>query len=624
MTALTTRRRIVSPEAILGVTAIVAFLQAVRVYVPLTVFHPGLWWRSVSEVQLGLLTLALFCAPLFAPLVVRVLGVRRALWLAFGGLALMRLALKLAPDPHSTHVFAAASIVCGLLGATLWARYLKSDVAGFVLTIFLGLALDAALNLAFLTWDYAWQPSLPAILIALIISAGVLYGLYASNRAHDDEAISPLSSRTLLALAAFLALHVILIHNPAAVASLTGYALPGAGVVVLACTGVGILVALVTRRRPLVHPLLIGVAAILALDLVVIRTQTGLTVVLALLAASTLSGMLLAASYSQAFKRPRTISWVLASLGASLLFLLLLLAINYLSGFVRLPLELWFAPPLAIVILLLTSRKPPPDEHHPVSYAWALAPLIGLFIPAALFIQPGAEPSAAAASLRVMTYNIHQGVDIEGRVAMEAQAATIESEHPDIVLLQEVMRGAIASGNVDTVGWLAQRLGMDYHYAAADRQFGNAILSRVPIIERGSGLLPRNDEMGQRTYVRIVVDVGGEPVTIISTHLDHQRRENRLPQVASLIDLWAGAPRTIIGGDLNSKPDSPEIHALLDAGLIDSQAATGNGDLLTASTFDPQARIDYILTSPGVTYSDFSRPLSDASDHLPVAITLSF
>ena len=69
MTALTTRRSIVAPAAILGVTAIVAFLQAVRVYLPLTVFHPGLWWRTATEIQLGLLTLVLFCAPLLAPLV---------------------------------------------------------------------------------------------------------------------------------------------------------------------------------------------------------------------------------------------------------------------------------------------------------------------------------------------------------------------------------------------------------------------------------------------------------------------------------------------------------------------------------------------------------------------------
>lgn len=34
--------------------------------------------------------------------------------------------------------------------------------------------------------------------------------------------------------------------------------------------------------------------------------------------------------------------------------------------------------------------------------------------------------------------------------------------------------------------------------------------------------------------------------------------------------------------------------------------------------------IDFILTSPGAMFSDFSRPLSEASDHLPVAITVSF
>jgi len=33
---------------------------------------------------------------------------------------------------------------------------------------------------------------------------------------------------------------------------------------------------------------------------------------------------------------------------------------------------------------------------------------------------------------------------------------------------------------------------------------------------------------------------------------------------------------------------------------------------------------DFILTSPGAAFSDFSRPLSEASDHLPIAVTVSF
>ncbi|MBE0689250.1 MAG: endonuclease/exonuclease/phosphatase family protein, partial [Anaerolineae bacterium] len=559
-------------------------LQAVRVYVPLTVFHPGLWWHTVSEIQLGLLTLGLFGAPLLAPLVTRVLGVRRALWMAFGGLALMRLALQFASNPHVTHVFAAAAIFFGLLALSLSTRHLRHDVVGLLVIIHLGLTLDAGLNLAFLTWDYAWQHTLPAILIALALSAGLLYGLVAATRANSEQQTAPLSNRTLIALAAFLALHVILIHNPAAVATLIGYSLPGAGVVVFACTSAGILGGLAALRRPLAVPLRIALVAIVAIDLAVIRTQAGLTVVLVLLAVSALSGTLLSLTYAQSSECPNSVRWVLGSLIASFLFLLLLLVINYLSGIVRMPVELWIAPPLAIVILLLAGWTSSPDEHHRVVFAWALVPLIGLLIPAALFAQPGAEQTTATDSLRVMTYNIRQGIDIEGRVSVEAQAATSEAEHPDIVLLQEVMRGAIASSNVDTIGWLEQRLGMEYHFVAADRQFGNAILSRVPIIERGGGLLPRNDEMGQRNYVRIVVNVGGEPVTVISTHLDHQRRENRLPHVASLVDLWAGAPRTIIGGDLNSVPDSSEIQTLLDAGLIDSQATTGNAELDTAST----------------------------------------
>ena len=73
--------------------------------------------------------------------------------------------------------------------------------------------------------------------------------------------------------------------------------------------------------------------------------------------------------------------------------------------------------------------------------------------------SPSAPP-AGWHSLRVLTYNIHQGFDLSGRPGLEAIAAVIEAEQPQIVALQEVPRGWVVNGAVDALSWLAQRLEM--------------------------------------------------------------------------------------------------------------------------------------------------------------------
>lgn len=227
-------------------------------------------------------------------------------------------------------------------------------------------------------------------------------------------------------------------------------------------------------------------------------------------------------------------------------------------------------------------------------------------------------------SLRVMTYNIHQSVDNEGFVGMEAIARTIEEQNLDIVLLQEVLRGPLVNSSVDSIEWLSRRLQMPYRFFAADLQMGNAILTRLPIMESDFGLLPRNNEFMNRSYVRVIVDVGsGETMTLINTHLDHMQRDNRLPQIEYIVQLWGSTPRTLIGGDLNAQPSSDEIIALESAGLVSGQDATGNGALNTFIALEPFWRLDYIFGSPDIRFISSAVPPSLASDHLPVVVEIS-
>lgn len=225
-----------------------------------------------------------------------------------------------------------------------------------------------------------------------------------------------------------------------------------------------------------------------------------------------------------------------------------------------------------------------------------------------------------------MTYNLHLGVRPGGQLDPEAMARVIEEQHPDVVVLQEVGRGWVVSSMMDLAEWLSARLGLPYVYApAADDQFGNAILSRLPVLDGRAVPLPQAGGTMVRSSVWAVVDLGGgERLTVIGTHL-HDRPEDvatRLAQVAVLLERWGGAPRTVLAGDFNAEPDSPEIARVREAGLVSAQEAAGT-DLPTWPSWDPVEHIDYVFATRDLAFSAPVRPERTASDHLPLAVTVS-
>ena len=234
-----------------------------------------------------------------------------------------------------------------------------------------------------------------------------------------------------------------------------------------------------------------------------------------------------------------------------------------------------------------------------------------------------------------MSYNLHQGFDVEGFLAIEELARVMEDQEPDVIALQEVSRGWVIDGSFDMLVWLSQRLDMPYAWGpAADSVWGNAILSRYPISDARTVPMPNNSELQlKRSFTEAQIEVGeGQWLTVIATHLHHREGEGDLsePQVRALLNAWAGRSRTVIMGDLNALPVDPEIKLLETAGLKDAFVTTGSGALdendageegpgirgYTSPSRDPSARIDYIWVSPDLKTSDFSLTQSLASDHL--------
>jgi len=263
---------------------------------------------------------------------------------------------------------------------------------------------------------------------------------------------------------------------------------------------------------------------------------------------------------------------------------------------------------------------------------------IGIALPASVPYPSAAAlvpyPSAATlapdrtdrTTIRLVSWNLHYGVASGPGVDLDQVARTIEAEHPDLVTLQEVERGWILGGGADMATYLSNRLGMPFVYApAADRQFGNVILSTRPLTEVAIHALPYGDGPQQRSAISATVDTGAVRLRITSVHLQH-RAENtptRQKQIAELVRAEPLSGSAVVAGDFNAEPGWPEIGAMTAAGYQSAQDAVGDPTGLTSPAEAPVERIDWIFGA-GVSWTGF-KILGDAhsSDHRGLAVTVT-
>jgi endonuclease/exonuclease/phosphatase family metal-dependent hydrolase len=266
---------------------------------------------------------------------------------------------------------------------------------------------------------------------------------------------------------------------------------------------------------------------------------------------------------------------------------------------------------------------------------WMPATLVGIGFLLASCAPPPAATSAPTRALKVMTLNIHHGVGVDGLLDLDRIAATIASSGADLVGLQEVDRHFSARSNfVDQASYLASVLHMSVAFGAnldldplvpgqPRRQFGNALLSRFPILSWANTLLPRVAGSEQRGLLEAMIDTDNGPMSVFATHLHFASSAERVVQVQAIIDAISPPDaREVLLCDLNASPGSPEVVALLTR-FTDAWVEAGNGDGFTFPSSDPQFRIDYVLTSRDLSVSSAAVVASGSSDHLPVVATVT-
>jgi endonuclease/exonuclease/phosphatase family metal-dependent hydrolase len=164
-----------------------------------------------------------------------------------------------------------------------------------------------------------------------------------------------------------------------------------------------------------------------------------------------------------------------------------------------------------------------------------------------------AGEGAAPDTLRLVSFNIERSLRVETAIAV--LAADPGTRGADIIFLQEM--------DEEGARRVAAAFGMAYVYYPATfslkthRDFGNAVLSRWPIVEDAKVLLPHLGIAGRlrRTATGATVRVGGSLVRVYSTHLGTMINATRAAQRAQLRTVLADAeryPMVVIGGDMNS------------------------------------------------------------------------
>jgi endonuclease/exonuclease/phosphatase family metal-dependent hydrolase len=260
-----------------------------------------------------------------------------------------------------------------------------------------------------------------------------------------------------------------------------------------------------------------------------------------------------------------------------------------------------------------------------------------LLVPALVWVTapdpvpaPAGRPGAEGA-VRVLSYNLHFGFDVRGWSDLDGVARAIEASGAEVVGLQEVSRGWYVNGSTDMLGWLQRRLRMPHarFAGASDAIWGNAVLSRYPIVGGEVVRLPREGVPLARSALRVGIDLGsGRRLDVVVTHLHHSEGLDgtrvRLAQLPRLLELAAGRPGTVLLGDFNAEPASAEIALVRAAGLTDAFAAGGGGraDELTWPSDRPDRRIDYLWLSPDLAASEYAATDGTASDHRGVAVTV--
>lgn len=232
--------------------------------------------------------------------------------------------------------------------------------------------------------------------------------------------------------------------------------------------------------------------------------------------------------------------------------------------------------------------------------------------------------------IKVMTYNIRHGLGMDDIFDFQRIIDVIKAENPDILMLQEVDQGRSRSLDLKQAEIIAEELGMDYYFYPTEEKdnYGVAIFSKFKSIDKFGFDLPQPKWMlaTQRGAAAMVIEVNGEQMLVISTHLGLGGLQEIQTEVLEILNISEkyGLP-TLIGGDFNISyfELSYGVKEFLDK--FESVNQELNKEIKTFQSDIPGSQIDFIFFSRGdFKILDAYTVNSLASDHLPLVAVIEF
>ena len=232
--------------------------------------------------------------------------------------------------------------------------------------------------------------------------------------------------------------------------------------------------------------------------------------------------------------------------------------------------------------------------------------------------------------LRTLSYNIHKCIGgVDRRYDPDRIVEVIQNLDVDVAMLQEVDGGVARSNHDHQVDLLAEQLGLRYRTwfpnvdVRGGGQYGNAILSRYPIIESTNLDLTirfKKRRSALHAVLRIRHDDVDRTVHVYNMHLGLARYERRR-QLRMFLDshpfqnLHHDTP-IVVGGDLN------DVYG----GLGELLAPAGFRGIerrpLTFPAWGPMRALDAIFVRGAMDFLRLARCDSElarrASDHRPL------
>lgn len=232
--------------------------------------------------------------------------------------------------------------------------------------------------------------------------------------------------------------------------------------------------------------------------------------------------------------------------------------------------------------------------------------------------------------MKIMSFNTQHCLNyLEQKIDFDIMAKAILTCDADIIGLNE-MRGECeqAADYADQTAILSRLTDIQNYYFAEAIKFGgikpygNAMLSKLPILSAETIIIPDPDPKGYDGYyeTRCVLKAkleGGITVLISHFGLNPDEQENA---VKTIIENLADE-KCILMGDFNMTPENPIFNPIRER-MVDTSQYFSEPKLSFPSD-KPDRKIDYLFVTPDVQVIEADIPAIVAADHRPHTATVN-